>query len=293
MEKQVSNVYVHGGVSGLAKETLPPLAYAVDAGRSKVTALDAVEAAVMAMEDDPALNAGFGSVLNLEGDFELDAGIMDGQTGRVGAVANVDVRHPVSLARRVMEQTRHVLITGQGAMKLGRDMEPLRETTQEQRQRWLEAALAGRLKPEFFGTPEYVDTVGAVSLDAEGRLAAAASTGGVFGKLPGRVGDAPIAGAGLYASGEVAVVGTGVGELFMETSACLRVAHLVELHGEDPQTACESIIAELGSIQPDSTAGLLALDSDGRVGAAFRGGSWAVEGPHELPGLLLVRRVVD
>jgi beta-aspartyl-peptidase (threonine type) len=286
-------VYVHGGVSGLEKPTLPDLSYAVAAGQGTDTALDAVESAVMAMEDDPDLNAGYGSVLNLEGNFELDAGIVDGRTGRVGAVANVDVRHPVSLARRVMEQTPHVLITGEGAIKLGRDMEPLRATTDEQRQRWLEATLAGKLRPEYFGTPEYVDTVGAVALGKDGSLAAAASTGGVFGKLPGRVGDAPIAGAGIYASREVAVVGTGVGELFLETNACRRVAELVESDGEDPQQACERILTSLGEVRPNSTAGLLALDARGRVGAAFRGGSWAVDGPHLHTDAVLVRRILD
>jgi beta-aspartyl-peptidase (threonine type) len=284
-------VLVHGGVSGLERSALPPLRYAVEAGLAGPTAVDSVEAAVMAMEDDPALNAGFGSVLNLDGDFELDAGIMDGHAGRVGAVANVDVRHPVSLARRVMELTPHVLVTGQGAMKLGRDMEPLRETTQEQRQRWLEAALAGKLKPEYFGTPEYVDTVGAVALDAGGRLAAASSTGGVFGKLPGRVGDAPIAGAGLFASSRVAVVGTGVGEMFIETSACLRVARLVEDDAVDPQAACETVIRMMGSLKRTGTAGLLALDSEGRAGAAYRGGSWAVAGSGAPDGTLSVAKL--
>jgi isoaspartyl peptidase/L-asparaginase-like protein (Ntn-hydrolase superfamily) len=115
-------------------------------------------------------------------------------------------------------------------------------------------------------------------LDADGRLAAGSSTGGVFGKLSGRVGDAPIFGAGLYASESVAVVGTGVGELFLETLACLRVALLVEDEGALPQDACERVIKWVGERRSVS-AGLLALDRSGRVGAAFRGGSLAVEGP--------------
>ena len=269
-------VFVHGGVSGLVKDP-PSLARSIAAARAVSSATDAVEEAVVVCEDDPLLNAGYGSVLTIDGTIEMDAGFADGSTGNCGAVANVTVTNPIRLARRVMERTPHVLLAGAGAMALGSDMSLLHDTTPEQRRRWAAAKEAGTLAPSRYGAPEHVDTVGAVALDDDGRLAAGSSTGGVFGKLPGRVGDAPIFGAGVYASQTVAVVGTGVGELFLETLACLRVALLVEEQGAHPQEACERVITWVGRRRPVS-AGLLALDATGRVGAAFRGGSLAVEG---------------
>jgi beta-aspartyl-peptidase (threonine type) len=271
----VRAVFVHGGVSGAVKDLIP-LGYAVASGLRHRHALDAVEAAVIEMEDDPALQAGFGSTLNHEGRLELDAGIADGKTGRAGGVANVTVRHPVTLARRVLERTPHVLITGAGACALGDDMETLRDTTDEQRRRWESARAEGTLGPGHFGAPDRVETVGAVALDERGRLAAASSTGGVFGKLPGRVGDSPVFGAGFYASSDAAVVGTGVGELFLETLACLQVGRSIE-NGEEPQAACEGLIGDLGR-RGSYSAGILALDGRGRFGVAYRGGSWSVEG---------------
>jgi L-asparaginase / beta-aspartyl-peptidase len=272
----VNDVYVHGGVSGLEKATLPSLAHALTHALDAASAIDAVENAVVALEDDPALNAGFGSVLTIDGTVEMDAGIADGSTGACGAVANVTVANPVRLARRVMEETPHLLVAGAGAMALGSDLPVLDDTTVDQRARWEAARAEGTLGTAHFGAPEHVDTVGAVALDASGRLAAASSTGGVFGKLPGRIGDAPVFGAGLYASRGVAVVGTGVGELFLETLACLRVGLLVD-EGTHPQEACERVVEWTGARRLAS-AGLLAVDASGRVGAAFRGGSLAVEG---------------
>lgn len=269
-------VYVHGGVSGLQKEE-PDLVRFVAAGADHAACLDAAEHAVRELEDDERFNAGFGSVLNTEGGLEMDAGIVAGATGRFGGVANATVRHPISLARRVAERTPHVLITGTGAWTLGRDMEQLADTSTEERERWEEARSAGRLEPWAYGSPEHVDTVGAIALDDSGDLAAASSTGGVFGKLPGRVGDSPILGAGLYASKAAAVLGTGVGEVFLETMAAFRVGALIE-QGASPQEACEQIIEMLGA-RSNATAGLMALDARGDFGAAYRGGSWAVGGP--------------
>jgi beta-aspartyl-peptidase (threonine type) len=177
----------------------------------------------------------------------------------------------------VLEDTPHVLVVGAGADALGDDMPKIPGTSAGQQQRWKDARGAGRLNLQDYAAPEHVDTVGAIALDDDGRLAAGSSTGGVFGQLPGRVGDAPIFGAGVYASKTAAVVGTGVGELFLQSLASARVGRLIEEGGE-PQRACEQIIAEIGS-QARTSAGLLALDQRGRVGAACRGASWAVEGP--------------
>jgi beta-aspartyl-peptidase (threonine type) len=164
---------------------------------------------------------------------------------------------------------------GPGASALGSDL-PEVEIAPARRAQWEEAKRAGTLEPERFGRPDHVDTVGAVALDDAGRLAAGSSTGGVFGKLPGRVGDAPIFGAGFYASERAAVVGTGVGELFLETLACARTGTLIE-EGRHPQDACEEAIRALGS-RASTSAGLIALDADGRHGSAFRGGSLSVYG---------------
>lgn len=270
-------VLVHGGVSGVVKLPLPDLSSAVARGSAAATALDAVEMSVKVLEDNPALNAACGAVVNVEGRIELDAGIADGDTARCGGIANVCVKHPISLARRVLEHTPHVLVTGAGAVELGRDMPQLDGPTEEQRERWETAHAAGRVGPGHYGAPEHVDTVGAVALDGRGHLAAGASTGGVFGKLVGRVGDSPIFGAGFYASREAAVVGTGVGELFIETLAAFQTGALIE-GGLHPQRACEQIIAMLAG-RTGEAGGLLALARDGRRGAAYNGGSWAVAGP--------------
>ena len=269
-------VCVHGGVSGRSREEVPSLTGSRRAGMGAGGAVDAMEASVRSLEDDPNLNAGYGCVLNRRGQIELDAGLADGISGRFAGVAGVAVRHPISLARRVLEDTPHVLLVGDAAHEVG-SMERLESSTPEQHERWARAEASGRLALDRYGASEHVDTVGAVVLDEAGHVAAGSSTGGVFGQMPGRVGDSPIFGAGVYASAEVAVVGTGVGELFMETLACFRAGALVE-GGLDPQSACEKVIGYVGEIKP-LEAGLLAIDAGGRVGAAFRGGSWAVEGP--------------
>lgn len=265
-------VIAHGGVSGTERH-LGSLGNAPALGLSAATAIDAVEVTVRALEDRPDLNAGFGATLTSARTIELDAGLMDGSTGVAGCVAGVTVRHPISLARRVMERTPHVLMIGEGAMALADGMEILEDTTPEQHSRWERAAAAGTLTT--YGSAEFVDTVGAVALDDDGRLAAASSTGGVFGKLPGRVGDAPIVGAGFFASKAGAAVGTGVGEVFLRTLGCREVVRLIQ-DGLPPQTACERVVRYLRTVD-DVTVGILALDSGGAVGAAYRGGGWRVE----------------
>ena len=279
-------VFVHGGVSGTRVGPATDLGPSVAAGCAQGRALDAVEQAVRVLEDDPALNAGWGSVLHKEGGLELDAGIAEGRPYRAAGVANVDLRHPISLARIVLERTPHVLITGAGAQALGlsHGLTRLERSTQEQHERWELAHSNEELDAEAFGKPEHVDTVGAVALDDHGTLAAASSTGGVFGKLPGRVGDAPVFGAGFYADERVAVVGTGVGESFLLTLACRRVAEAVA-RGSEVQSACEEVIGTIQEQDPSPSdaspiaAGLLALDARGSCGAAFTGASLQIEGP--------------
>ena len=268
-------IYVHGGVSGRKKPHVD-LSEAGAAGLGAGAALDMVETAVRVLEDDPRVNAGYGAVLDMQGNVSLDAGIADGATGSTGAVAGVLVANPITLARRVLSETPHALIIGDGAEELGRDL-PRVEISPARRTEWEKAHRDGKLDLSRYGHPEKVDTVGAVALDDNGHLAAGSSTGGVFGKLPGRVGDSPIFGAGFYASKEAAVVGTGVGELFIETCASARVGRLIE-HGALPQAACETVL-DFMRTRAETSAGLLAIDADGNFGAAYRGGTLTIYGP--------------
>lgn len=219
------------------------------------SALDAVQAAVESLEDCPLLNAGRGSVLTIEGLVEMDASLMSGADLRAGAVAAVTgVRHPVALARAVMEDTPHLLLAGAGAERLASEAglelcEPDWFVTERQRERWMAAK----------------GTVGAVALDSAGHLAAATSTGGVRGQLPGRVGDSPLIGAGTYADDATcAVSATGDGELIVRSVLAAEVASLMRIGGLALADACERALRErVGPLRGD--AGLIAIDAAGNV----------------------------
>jgi beta-aspartyl-peptidase (threonine type) len=221
------------------------------------SALDAAVAAVVELEDNALFNAGTGAVLNRDGEAELDASVMTGHDLRCGAVAALRrVRNPVLVARRVMERTPHVLLAGEGALRFARsegfeDYDPI---TQRARDAWLRRRSASP------------GTVGAVVLDLAGGLAAATSTGGVTLKLPGRVGDSPIPGAGNYANAAAACSATGQGELMLRVLAakdlCDRVAG-----GAHPQAAVEALLREMAAgIGADG--GFILLSRDGRLGVA-------------------------
>ncbi len=220
-------------------------------------ALDAVEVAVAILEDDPLFNAGTGAPLNSAGEVELDASIMDGATLRAGAVGAVQgVRNPIRLARHLLDDGRHILLVGPGAgvyaLAQGLDIcEPGQMITAAQRSRW----------QERYGT------VGAVALDLRGRLAAATSTGGLFGKLPGRVGDSALIGCGTYADERCAVSCTGAGEAIIRIQMARSAGDLMRA-GLDPDTACRESLAMLVA-RTDSDAGLIALDCNGRTGYSW------------------------
>lgn len=218
-------------------------------------ALDAVEAAVRVLEDDPVLNAGIGSYRNVDGAIEMDAMIMDGSTLALGAVAIVrDVCNPVSLARRVMTDTKHTLLAGEGASKFADSIGFPRCNTSA----W----------PAREPRPSVSDTVGAVALDAAANLACAVSTGGIPRKMPGRVGDSPLAGAGGYADNTSAgVAATGDGEAFMKLLASKRVADDVRA-GTPVQDACVAALDEIYR-RLEGTGGIIALDPAGNMGVAF------------------------
>ena len=253
--------------------------------RGGVSALDTVEAVVTLLEDDPALNAGTGSVLNRRGETVLDASIMDGEDLRVGGVAAVrTVRNPVRVARRVIDATRQVLLAGPGAEEFARQQgfEAIRpgELVVPREVERLRAHQARRRA----AAPG--DTVGAVAIDAEGRIAAAGSTGGTLNKRPGRVGDTPLPGAGLYADSRIGGVAcTGWGEGIARLSMARAVLARIE-GGRDPADAARELLAACWS-RLGGTAGLLIVTPDSRLVTAWstprmaRG--WA-HGGMETPG---------
>ncbi len=225
-------------------------------------ALEVVETVVRMLEDDPLFNAGRGAVLNWHGEPELDAAIMDGRDQRCGAVAGVrTVRHPVSLARAVMENTRHVLLAGTGAEAFADEagverVEPEWLITPRRHEQWRE------LREKDAEAP-VKGTVGAVARDRDGHLAAATSTGGLAGKLWGRVGDVPIVGAGTYASDDTCAVScTGTGEEFIRHSIAASVAMRMRLLGEDVNEAATHAI---GTTLEKDVGGLIAVGEDGSI----------------------------
>jgi beta-aspartyl-peptidase (threonine type) len=237
--------------------------------RAGGAALDAVEAAVRALEDDPAFNAGTGSTLASAGDVEMDASIMDGATLRCGAVAVVkDVQNPIVLARAIMERCEHVLLTGPGASAFAREVgipphDNALLVTPRQRARWEAAVAAGRTSEQKPST----GTVGAAARDARGHLAAATSTGGMSMKRAGRVGDTPIIGAGTYADDGLAAVScTGHGERIMQLTLARHAADLVG-RGRSPMEAAREAVALLSS-RVQGEGGLIVVGPTGEPGFA-------------------------
>ncbi|WP_132986619.1 isoaspartyl peptidase/L-asparaginase family protein [Luteimonas terricola] len=289
---------IHGG-AGVVRAGLSPgdqaaaragLERALLAGHAKLqagaAALDAVIAAITVLEDDPAFNAGHGAVFTHEGRNELDASLMDGRDGSAGAVAGVQrVRNPILLARAVMEHSPHVMLVGSGAETFaeGQGIELVdpsyfrTERRWEQLQRALrkdaaEGAEAGAgvdadVDVERRGL-KYFGTVGAVALDVEGHLAAGTSTGGMTNKRWGRVGDAPIIGAGTWADARCAVSGTGWGEFYIRTAAAHEVCARVRHRGEGIAAAADAVInGEV--VRAGGDGGAIAIDAAGNVAFPF------------------------
>lgn len=240
------------------------------------SAIDAVEAAVISLEDDPTFNAGTGSTLNLIGEVEMDAAIIDGTSLEVGGVALVrGVKNPIRLARLVMEKTDHALVGGYGAERIAAmfGLPTTNVVVKDRRVAWKKSLRKARQKKDLTRNlklartaypPEVGDTVGALAMDAHGNIAAACSTGGVSLKLPGRIGDSAIAGAGLYADSKLgAATATGIGELAMRSILSKSAVDLMEKFSakEAGLRAVKRTLAGIGS-----GIGLLTLDSRGSIG---------------------------
>jgi L-asparaginase / beta-aspartyl-peptidase len=258
---------IHGG-AGVVRRDKPGerqravLRRALEAAYEQKTALDAVTAAVVVMEDSPLFNAGRGSCFNAEGEIEMDASVMEGERLRAGAVAAVRrIRNPVLAARAVMEKSRHVLLAGSGAEAFARRQGLRLEPESYFHTALRRAALTRNLK-------NHHGTVGAVALDREGNLAAATSTGGYTGKLPGRIGDSPIIGAGTYADNRAcAVSGTGLGEAFIRAAVAYDVGARMLYRKDSLRKAAAAALAAVARLGGDG--GLIAVDRRGNVAMPF------------------------
>ncbi|MHB2168726.1 isoaspartyl peptidase/L-asparaginase family protein [Alsobacter sp. R-9] len=282
---------IHGGAGAISRAEATPereariradLRASLEAGWAVLSkggpALDAVEAAVRVMEDSPCFNAGHGAALTSEGTIEHDASIMDGRTRAAGAISGTSrIRNPVSAARAVMERTPHVMLTAAGAEQFAREnglplVAPWYFFTPE-RLAALERVQAAKRTAAAASEKDKHGTVGAVARDAQGHLAAATSTGGYADKMPGRVGDTPIIGAGTYAhDATIAFSGTGHGESFIKGALGHRIACLVELAGMSLADASQRALRELEAL--GGTGGFIVLGADGTALL-----------PHNTPGM--------
>lgn len=240
------------------------------------SSLDAVEAAVMSMEDCPLFNAGKGAVFNSQGQHEMDAAIMSGKDLMAGAVSLVkNIKNPIQLARKIMENTTHVFLCGEGAEKYGHEFGLSFESDEYfhddfRFEQWQKSMLAGKTILDHTDTSDKkFGTVGAVACDAFGNLAAATSTGGMTNKTLGRVGDSPMIGAGTYANNNTCAVScTGHGELFIRSVVAYDVSALMEYKGLSLAQSCDEVVMrKLVAIEGEG--GLIAIDKFGNIELPF------------------------
>ncbi|EPL1952020.1 TPA: beta-aspartyl-peptidase [Citrobacter freundii] len=285
-------IAIHGGAGAITRSQLSQeqelryiqaLSDIVETGQRMLedgrSALDVVTEAVRQLEECPLFNAGIGAVYTRDETHELDACVMDGNTLNAGAVAGVShLRNPILAARLVMEHSPHVMMIGEGAenFAIAQGMERVSAdifSTPERYAQLLAARTAGETVLDHSASPldenNKMGTVGAVALDMFGNLAAATSTGGMTNKLPGRVGDSPLVGAGCYANNaSVAVSCTGTGEVFIRALAAYDIAALMDYGGLSLSEACERVVMEklpaLGG-----SGGLIAIDHEGNVALPF------------------------
>lgn len=277
---------VHGGAGTILRSTMTPelqiqyetgLRQALDAGYKILEAggssLDAVEAAVVSLEDFPLFNAGKGAVFNHTGGHEMDSAIMFGKHLEAGAVTGVThVKNPVRLAKAIMQHSEHVVLCGQGAEQFAKLQGVAFESDDyfynEQRyQQWQQALKEDKVQLDH--SDKKFGTVGAVALDAEGNLAAATSTGGMTNKKFGRMGDSPVIGAGTYANNNTCAIScTGHGELFIRCVVAYDVSCLIEYRGLSLKEACDIVVHDK-LVKIGGEGGLIAIDKYGNIEMPF------------------------
>ncbi|XP_033762526.1 isoaspartyl peptidase/L-asparaginase-like [Pecten maximus] len=286
-------IIVHGGAwaipDSLAEGSVQGVRLASTVGYKVLgaggSAVDAVEEAVRSMEDNPVFDAGVGSVLNADGEVEMDAVIMDGRDLKSGAVGCVqNIKNPISLARAVMEKTDHTLIVGKGANKFAEEVNAVtlptnQLVTETARREWEELMKFRTTVTKLFSPRDTVqkesvpvapghDTVGAVALDTQGNIAFGTSTGGITAKRPGRIGDSPIIGAGGYADNNIGGVSTtGHGESIAKVCLAKHITHLME-GGMTPQTASETALTFMAK-RVQGSGGVVVLNDNGNIGRHF------------------------
>jgi len=285
-------IAIHGGAGTILRESMTPkmekeylsgLSNALHAGDNILsqggTAMDAVEAAIISLEDNPLFNAGKGSVFTHEGTHEMDAAIMDGATLEAGAAAGVTgVKNPIKLARAIMEQSQHVMLSGQGARDFAKTLglafenedyffvqqrfDQLNEIKDSDLTQ-MDHSMKDSLHDKKFGT------VGAVALDKMGNLAAGTSTGGMTNKRFGRIGDTPIIGAGTYANNHTCAIScTGHGEYFIRAVVAYDISCLMAYKGLTLQQACDEVVMNK-LVAFGGEGGLIAIDNQGNIALPF------------------------
>jgi beta-aspartyl-peptidase (threonine type) len=292
MNKSKFGLVIHGGAGTMERAKITPereqeyrtgLERSLKAGFEILqrgrSSLDAIEAAVRVLEDDPHFNAGKGAVFTSAGTNELDASIMDGKTLKAGAVASVKrIKNPISLARLVMEKSPHVMLDCAGAEAFAKEqgvelVDQKYFFTQErwdalQRVQKAEKAAGNGGKKFIISDQDRHGTVGAVALDKHGNLAAATSTGGTTNKRPGRIGDSPVIGAGNYANNATcAVSGTGDGEYFIRATVAHDVSALMEYRRMSLPDAAQTVLDKVAKL--GGTGGLIAIDKNGDMALPF------------------------
>jgi L-asparaginase / beta-aspartyl-peptidase len=279
------SIIVHGGAWAIPDDEvdahrygcLTALSIGWDILRGGGTAIDAIEHAIRSMEDDETYDAGRGSHLNVQGMVQLDASIMDGNTLRCGAVAGVQrIEHPISLVRKIMESSEHILLIGNGAEQFASEhgvqlCNPEDLVIPRERARWeaIQKSAGFFTKDSFKRTMPSSDTVGAIALDSAGNICVGTSTGGTLNKYPGRVGDSPLIGCGTYADNEIGgVSSTGWGEAIIKVVLAKTVIDSMEGNGGNAQGAAVKGISLLQQ-KADGYGGVIVMNSKGAIGVAY------------------------
>ena len=287
---------IHGGAGTILKSNMTSekenaykakLTEALKAGYAEIqkgnTSIDAVAASITIMEDSPLFNAGKGAVFTADGTNELDASIMYGKDKSAGAIAGVHtIKNPIKTAIAVMQKSEHVMLSGVGAEQFAKEQnleivdpkyfwtkdrwEGLQKLKQKEQSKTNKKVSQNTL-PESYEIDQKFGTVGAVALDKSGNITAGTSTGGMTNKKYGRIGDAPIIGAGTYADSQVGISATGWGEYFIRATAARTIAAKMEYQNKDVRTAAQETIDEVEKMGGDG--GLIALDKDGNIAMPF------------------------